>query len=205
MIEPVVSEKHPARRPDPSLSTIVRRLRQEKNLSMAELAERSGLAPSTLSKIENGQMSPTYETIISLAGGLDVDVSEIFSNKPGSPISGRRAITRARDGAVMKTPHYEYELLCADIANKKIIPLLTKIHARSVEEFKPLSVHPGEEFVYILDGEVMLYTELYTAVTLQPGDSCYFDSMMGHALVSVSQEPATILWVCSTVVSPLRG
>jgi transcriptional regulator with XRE-family HTH domain len=205
MQDPIVSERRLARRPDQSLSTIVRRLRQEKNFSMAELAERSNLAPSTLSKIENGQMSPTYETIISLANGLDVDVSEIFSNKPGSPIGGRRAITRANGGVVLKTPHYEYELLCADIANKKIIPLLTKIHARSVEEFKPLSAHPGEEFVYVIDGQIMLHTELYVAVTLSPGESCYFDSMMGHALVSVSEEPATILWACSTAVGPLSG
>lgn len=174
-------------------------------MSMGELADRSGLAPSTLSKIENGQMSPTYETILNLAAGLDVDVSELFAHKPTAPVSGRRAITRAGEGALMQSQHYQYELLCADIANKKLVPLLTKVHARSVDEFKPLSEHPGEEFVFVLDGRLRLYTELYAPADLAKGDSCYFDSMMGHALVSISEEPATILWVCSTVVSPLQG
>ncbi len=193
------------RHSDQALALIVRQLRQDEGLSLAELAERSGLAPSTLSKIENGQMSPTYETILSLAAGLGVDVSELFAHKPSAPISGRRAITRKDGGAKMETQHYEYELLCADIANKKLVPLLTKVNARSVEEFVPFSTHAGEEFIYVLDGKLTLFTELYAPSELEAGDSCYFDSMMGHALVSTSQQPATILWVCSNVVSPLRG
>lgn len=188
-----------------SLSVILRKLRKNAGLSIGELAERSTLAPSTLSKIENAQMSPTYETILSLANGLGVDVSELFAHKPSSPISGRRAVTRLGEGSKLKTGHYEYELLCADIANKKIIPLLTRINAHSVHEFEALVVHPGEEFVYVLDGSVTLHTELYAPTVLNAGDSCYFDSMMGHALVSASSEPATILWVCSNVISPLIG
>ncbi|WP_319568816.1 helix-turn-helix domain-containing protein [Cohaesibacter marisflavi] len=192
------------RQPPSTLAIIVRRLRKQNEQSIAQLAEHCQLAPSTLSKIENGQMSPTYETILSLANGLDVDVSELFSNKPGVPITGRRSINAAGSGAIMKTEHYEYELLCADIAKKKIVPLLTKINARSVDEFKPFSSHPGEEFIYILEGSVMLYTELYSPSELNVGDSCYYDSTMGHAIVCTSDEPATVLWVCSNVVSPLH-
>jgi transcriptional regulator with XRE-family HTH domain len=188
-----------------TLSVILRKLRKNAGLSIGELAERSTLAPSTLSKIENAQMSPTYETILSLANGLGVDVSELFAHKPSSPISGRRAVTRLGEGSKLKTDHYEYELLCADIANKKIIPLLTRINAHSVKEFETLVIHPGEEFIYVLDGSVTLHTELYAPTVLNAGDSCYFDSMMGHALVSTSSEAATILWVCSNVVSPLMG
>ncbi|MDQ1195412.1 MULTISPECIES: XRE family transcriptional regulator [Agrobacterium] len=188
-----------------SLSTTLRRLRQDGGFSIGELAERSGLAPSTLSKIENAQMSPTYETILSLAHGLDIDVSELFSHKPSTPISGRRAITRKGEGAVMTVGNYTYELLCADIANKKLVPLLTRIEARSVKEFEMLVTHTGEEFVYVLEGCVTLHTSLYATTVLNAGDSCYFDSMMGHALVSTSENPAVILWVCSNVISPLAG
>ncbi|MVA25014.1 XRE family transcriptional regulator (plasmid) [Agrobacterium vitis] len=204
-METETSQRSSPRAGTKSLSVILRKLRKNAGLSIGELAERSTLAPSTLSKIENAQMSPTYETILSLASGLGVDVSELFAHKPSSPVSGRRAVTRAGEGSKLKTSHYEYELLCADIANKKIIPLLTRINAHSVQEFETLVVHPGEEFVYVLEGSVTLHTDLYSPTVLNAGDSCYFDSMMGHALVSTSSEPATILWVCSNVISPLIG
>ncbi len=204
--EPGTAEKHrQSRKPSASLSFTLRRLRTEAGLSIGELAVRSGLAPSTLSKIENGQMSPTYETILNLGHGLDVDVSELFAHKPAQSVSGRRAVTRRDEGAKLQTGSYSYELLGADIAKKKLIPLLTRINARSIQEFETLVTHPGEEFVYVLEGRITLHTSLYAPTDLEVGDCCYFDSMMGHALVSTSEEPASILWVCSSVVSPLAG
>jgi transcriptional regulator with XRE-family HTH domain len=199
------SEKRGGRKHGHSLAVTVRRLRQEAGLTLGELALRCDLAPSTLSKIENAQMSPTYETILSLAAGLQVDVTELFAHKPSAPVSGRRTVTRKGEGAVLKTGTYEYELLCADIARKKFVPLLTRINARSIREFNTLVTHPGEEFIYILEGSVVLHTDLYAPTELKAGDSCYFDSLTGHAVVSSSDEPATILWVCSSVIDPLMS
>jgi hypothetical protein len=48
-------------------------------------------------------------------------------------------------------------------------------------------------------------TEHYAPLTLESGDSCYFDSTMGHALISAGEEAATVLWVCSRVVPPLTA
>lgn len=198
-------DKRGGRRHGHSLAATLRRLRQEAGLNLNELAQRSDLAPSTLSKIENAQMSPTYETLLSLASGLDVDVTELFAHKPSAPVSGRRTVTRKGEGAVLKAGTYDYELLCADIARKKFVPLLTHINARSTREFNTLVTHPGEEFIYVLEGSIVLHTDLYAPTELKAGDSCYFDSLMGHALISSSDEPATILWVCSNVVEPLIG
>jgi len=198
-------DKRGSRRHGQSLAATLRRLRQEAGLNLNELAQRSDLAASTLSKIENAQMSPTYETILSLASGLGVDVTELFAHKPSAPVSGRRTVTRKGEGATLKTGPYEYELLCADIARKKLVPLLTRINAHSIKEFNTLVTHPGEEFIYVLEGTVVLHTDLYAPTELKAGDSCYFDSLMGHALVSSSDEPASILWVCSNVIEPLVG
>jgi uncharacterized cupin superfamily protein len=96
-------------------------------------------------------------------------------------------------------------MLCTDIARKQLVPLLTTVHARSVSEFPALVTHAGEEFVYILNGVVTLTTEHYAPLTLAAGDSCYFDSTMGHALISAGEEAATLLWVCSRVVPPLTA
>ena len=187
------------------LSVIVRRLRHQAGLTLKDLGERSGLSSSALSKIENDQMSPTYDNIQRLADGLGIDVAELFAGRASTGIGSRLTVTRSGTGVRQRTSQYTYEMLCADIARKRFVPLLTTVHARSVTEFPNLVTHAGEEFVYILAGTVTLVTEHYAPLTLATGDSCYFDSTMGHGLISAGDEAATLLWVCSRVVPPLTA
>lgn len=195
----------PARKPEHSIAATLRRFRQDRGWTLNELARRCTLAPSTLSKIENGQMSPTYDTILSLAEGLEVDVAELFSVRQTLAVGGRRTVTPSGAGVVHKTLQYDYEMLCTDLANKQFVPILARINANSIEAFEMLIAHPGEEFVYVLSGSIELHTEFYAPTALEAGDSCYFDSSMGHALIRTSDQPAEILWVCSRVVAPLRS
>ncbi len=190
-------------RPEESIAEILRRRRKEAHLTLQELAERCKLASSTLSKIENGQMSPTYETIIRVADGLEIDVAQLFSGAKPHPVGGRRTVTRSGQGVARSTEQYSYEMLAADLTGKQFIPLLTTLNARSLESFPDLVRHVGEEFFYVLSGEVTLHTEHYAPAFFRVGDSCYFDSTMGHALVSTGEQPAKILWICSRVVAPL--
>jgi len=178
-----------------SFALIVRALRQRASLTLQELSRRSGLAVSTISKIENGQLSPSYETILRLADGLQVDVAELFNTEPSVNAAGRRSITRRGQGKVHPSPHYLYEMLCTDLSRKHIVPQVTRILARSVDEFGELPRHDGEEFVYVISGAIELYTEFYEPSRLDEGDAVYFDSTMGHALVSVGAGEATVLWV----------
>ena len=166
-------------------------------------AQAAGLARSTLSKIENGQMSPTYDTILSLAEGLDVDIADLVTGGRGQSVNGRKAVTRKGQGIVHRTPQYDYEMLCTDIANRQFVPLMAEVKARSIHSFDGMISHPGEEFVYVLRGRITLHTEFYAPTPLDTGDCCYFDSTMGHALINQTDEPATVLWICSRVVAPL--
>jgi quercetin dioxygenase-like cupin family protein len=84
------------------------------------------------------------------------------------------------------------------MSNKDMIPFKTRILARSFAEFDDWSRHTGEEFVYVLSGEIELFTEFYEPVRLQQGDSWYIDSRMGHRVISVSDENAEELWVSTT-------
>ncbi|WP_042697819.1 helix-turn-helix domain-containing protein [Azospirillum sp. B506] len=179
------------------LASTLKRLRSAARLTLQQLSERSGVSVSTLSKIENGQLSPTYEKIAALASGLGVEVGELFGQPPKPTPLGRRSITRAGGGMVHETDQYRYEALNADLPNKRLVPLVTTIKARSVEDFGELPRHDGEEFLYVLEGEVTVHTDFYTPFTLSTGDSCYFDSGMGHACVSGGAEDARVLWVCS--------
>ena len=176
----------------------IRRLRQVRKLTLQQLAEACDLAVSTISKVENGQMSPTYENIVRLATGLGVEVAELFSDPVATP-SGRRSITRAAGGTKLSTPHYEYEMLCTELTNRRFIPIHATVRAKDILEFPQLTRHEGEEFVYVLSGSVILHTEHYEPVRLEPGDSCYFASNMGHALVNGTTQDAKVLWISSHV------
>jgi transcriptional regulator with XRE-family HTH domain len=197
------SPQRPDKKRDESFGPRVRRLRQEAGLTLQELSVRAGLAFSTISKVEKSQISPTYENILRLADGLNVDVATLFSEKSVSITTGRRTVTRAGQGIQHRSPQYDYEMLCADIAQKQFVPLLTRLRAHDVAEFPALLSHQGEEFLYVLTGVVEIHTDQYLPLRLEMGDSCYFDSTMGHACVSAGPEDATILWVCSRVTAPL--
>lgn len=187
------------------ISGILRRLRRKAGLTLQDLADRCGLASSTLSKIENGLMSPTYDTILRVAGGLGIDIAELFTGSAMHDIGGRRTVTRSGQGVLRDTAQYSYEMLAAELSGKQFTPLLTTIAARSVADFPSLVRHSGEEFFYVLAGRVTLHTEHYAPTVLEVGDSCYFDSSMGHACVSSGEEPARILWICSRVMAPLTA
>ena len=182
------------------LPATLKRLRARAGLTLQQLGERAGISTSTLSKIENGQLSPTYEKIAALAQGLDIDVSELFSQAPRPIPLGRRSITRKGEGVKHESAQYLYEVLNADLSEKRFVPLVTVIKAHSVGEFRSLLRHDGEEFIYVLEGTVVLNTEFYAPTALNKGDAVYFDSAMGHACVSGSDMDAVVLWVCSHAV-----
>lgn len=181
------------------LATKLRMLRRNADLTLQQLSQRCGISVSTLSKVEHGQLSPTYEKIAALARGLEVNVGELFSPSQPSALRARRSVTRAGEGLVHSTPQYEYALLHADLADKRLIPLLTTIKAHERTAFPRLLSHDGEELLYVLQGKVVVHTDCYAPLELAAGDSCYFDSAMGHACVSGGLEDAQVLWVCSHI------
>ena len=177
----------------------VRGLRKDMGLTLEQAARQAGLARSTLSKIENGQMSPTYDALKTLATGLDISVPQLFTPPSTGQATGRRIVTRAGEGAHHATVTYEHELLAEGLTRKQMLPYRARVRARRMEEFDGWVRHDGEEFLYVLTGVIRLYTEFYEPVEMRRGDSAYYDGAMGHNVISVSPEDATILWVTSLV------
>jgi len=175
----------------------IKDLRQSQGMTLSDLSSQSGIGLSTLSRIENGQASVTFDNLARLASCLGVDVSTLMEKNIVNNPTGRRVVTRGGDGDVYQTSQYTYQMLCNDLAKKQFVPLLTRIERKTIEEFGPLSRHPGEEFVFVLEGKVTLYTEFYEPLSLSKGDSVYFDSMMGHAIVAPFG-PAQILWISTS-------
>lgn len=179
------------------LGARVRDLRKSRGWTLEQAANQAGLARSTLSKIENGQMSPTYDALRKLALGLEISVPQLFTPARTGQANSRMALTRDGAGAAHPTTTYEHELLAAALTRKAMLPYRARIRARKIEEFDGWVRHEGEEFLYVLTGIIRLYTEFYEPVEMRRGDSVYYDAAMGHNVISVSQEDAMILWVTS--------
>ena len=177
------------------LGARVRELRKERDWTLEQAANSAGLARSTLSKIENGQMSPTYEALKKLATGLDISIPQLFTAPARDQVTGRLAVTKAGDGQALATVTYEHELLAGALTKKSMLPYRTKIRARSMEEFDGWVRHDGEEFLMVLTGTIRLFTEFYEPLDLRRGDTAYYDAAMGHNVISTSDEDAAILWV----------
>ena len=179
------------------LAERVRALRKARGWTLEQAATAAGLARSTLSKIENGQMSPTYDALKKLAGGLDISVPQLFTPPRNPQAGGRMVVTLKGEGASHPTPTYDHRLLAAKLTAKKMLPYHARVRARSMEDFDGWVRHGGEEFLYVLTGEIRLLTEYYAPVDMRRGDSAYYDATMGHNVISLSREDAEILWVTS--------
>lgn len=179
------------------LGARLRALRKERGWTLAQAAEAVGLARSTLSKIENGQMSPTFEAVRKLASGMGISVPQLFTPPKSGKMLARRSITRAGAGRAHITATYEHEIIAADITHKRMLPYRATVRARAFEDFDGWVRHDGEELLYVLAGEVEFFSEFYEPVRLSVGDSAYYDATMGHNMISTSIEDALVLWVTS--------
>lgn len=184
------------------LGARLRAIRTEHGWRIADVSRMTGLAGSTISKVENGQMSLTYDKLLQLVHGLDLDFSVLFSATPPqsdpAPVTARRSVGRQGDIAYVDVEYYgSYGYLNTDIANKKMTPILGEVTARSVEEIGGLFKHSGEEFIYVLSGAIEVHTEFYNPVVLKVGESMYIDSSMGHAYVAAGDGPNRFICVCT--------
>jgi len=129
-------------------------------------------------------------------------MSELFSEPEASseaaPVTARRSLGKLDRAVRVNTPNYDYYYLCTELRRKRMIPVLTRIRAHNMQEFGALVRHPGEEYIYVVEGRIDIHTEFYDPVTLEAGESIYIDSNMGHAYVCAEGcQEAVVLGVCS--------
>jgi transcriptional regulator with XRE-family HTH domain len=180
--------------------SVLKGLRLANGWTLAEVSRRTGLPVSTLSKVENDKMSLSYDKLARISRGLEIDIGQLFSLEAAPPLSlvtGRRSINRAGEGRMIDTETYESIYTATDLLNKRFVPIVVEVHARSVSEFSEMIRHAGEEYTYVLEGTIELHTDLYAPVTLEAGDSIYFDSGMGHIYLAAGPGPCRVLSICS--------
>ena len=108
-------------------------IRTENKLTLEEASKRTGLARSTLSKIENEQISPTFSVMQKLASGLNIELPQLFTKPKETKVTGRRAVTLGGQGRPHATLTYEHDLLATQRRNKKMMTTKNRVHAKNLE------------------------------------------------------------------------
>jgi len=187
----------PASHPGPAL----RAARIDQGLTLRDLAARTGLPYSTLSKLENGKMAMTYDKLVRLAQGLGVDLGSLVTGRPPAeqapPAVGRRSVARAGKWFNASSERYRHHYPAADLLGKMMVPIIIEVTADDINSFGGLVRHAGEEYLYVLRGSMELHSDIYAPLPLNAGDSVYFDSGMAHGYIKTGTEPCEVLSVCA--------
>jgi transcriptional regulator with XRE-family HTH domain len=185
-----------------SLGNIIRRIRSERDWTLAEMSAVVGIPVSTLAKIEHDRLSLTYDKLLRLSERLGIGLPELFAMTPvpETPVAtGRRSIVGETNSITVVSRNYDDKYLCSELRKKIITPIIVDVKASSIEEFGPLITHDGEEFLYVISGSIVVHTSFYEPTEVKTGGGHYLDSQMGHAYVrAAGYDSATILVVCAS-------
>ncbi len=178
----------------------IKGIRESKNLTIEEISERSGLSTEQIVSIENNQNLPSLGPLIKIARALGVRLGTFMDDNDSLGPVITRAADRNREssisfsnGATDTRKHMEYHPLAQQKAGRHMEPFIIDVNPTDKLEYK-LSAHEGEEFIYVLEGELEIeYGK--KKYTLEAGDSIFYDSIVKHHVHGVAGKPAKILAV----------
>ncbi|MFS0722543.1 helix-turn-helix domain-containing protein [Paenibacillus sp. 1P07SE] len=169
-----------------SIGSRIRLIRKEQKRTQEEIADSCGFTKSLLSKIENDQSTPPVSTLVKIATALGVRVSDLIEEESKqTTVYNTSEHYRDRSKWIKTSKGYSFFAFASERRDKLIQPYL--ITARKGEVRQHGFTHEGEEFIYMLEGE-MNYKVGPTQYTLYPGDSIYFNSLEEHLLYPITDE-----------------
>ena len=178
----------------------IKGLRETKNLSINVIAERSGLTVEQIESIENDVNLPSLGPLIKIARALGVRLGTFMDDNDALGPIVCRAEDREKDssisfsnGATDARKHMEYHPLAQQKAGRHMEPFVIDINPEENPNFQ-LSDHEGEEFIYVMQGEVEIVYGKET-YTLKEGDSIFYDSIVKHHVHGAPGKSAKILAV----------
>ena len=183
----------------------LRHIRKQQKLTLTQLSKLCGVSASTLSRMENTDLSVNLEKLQRIAVTLGIDQSKLLASanlksdkKANSPekILARRSIERKGQAKVLNEGDMKTRYLFSDLRKKRMDVMHIELHPTPIEETEFIK-HPGEKLMYVLDGTIEIHSEYYTTTRFESGDAMYIDSNMWHCAIAIGAKPAKILVVFS--------
>jgi transcriptional regulator with XRE-family HTH domain len=178
-----------------TLGDRIRTVREMRGLSLDDISSRTGIDVPALNRIESNEMVPPLGQLIKLGKALDMKMGYFISpgvDKPMTVVRRGQGQSVARYGKKKSQQYgYLYESLAPEKANRMMEPFIVTLLPTSVEEF---SAHDGQEFLFVLEGEMKVKVGDRTEL-LHPGDAIYYDSTQPHLVKSATGAKTTILAV----------
>ena len=178
----------------------IKGIRESKNLTIEEISERSGLSADQIISVETDQNLPSLGPLIKIARALGVRLGTFLDDSDDLGPAICRAADREKDssisfsnGATDARKHMEYHPLAQQKAGRHMEPFVIDIHPHGQQEYQ-LSAHEGEEFIYVMEGEVEIVYGKETYI-LKQGDSIFYDSIVKHHVHGSAGKSAKILAV----------
>ncbi len=171
----------------------IRRLRQERRMTLQALADATGLSKPLLSQIENEQVIPPLATLLRISKAFKVELQTFFQEEGSNEKcilvrAGQSRKFQRRSSPGEEPPPYAYHSLAFGKKNRNLEPFLVEFEARQWREDLQVT-HDGEEFLFMLEGTLEFHYG-DQVMTLNPGDSVYYDSSEPHGYVSQGDGPA---------------
>lgn len=171
------------------------RLRAARGWTLQETAAHSGVSFSALSKIERSELSPTVNTLSKIAKGMGLSLAQLLEDDAPPMATGRRAVIRGAEGQRVGTGTCDNLVMATELSHRKMTPIRTRVRARELTAYGEWAVYQAEVFLTVLSGTVAIHSPNYAPVSLQTGDSIYYDASSGHLWLSESEEDAVVLWL----------
>jgi transcriptional regulator with XRE-family HTH domain len=186
---------------DGRIGTKITTLRESLGLTPEELAERSGCEVIVIQQLEAGELAPSLAPLIKITRALGCRLGTLLDDETEiGPVVTRKdeadSVTRFKGGSTDGSGQLDFYSLAAAKASKHMEPFVIEIAPASEGE-RAMSSHEGEEFIYVLEGdlEIEYGKDLYS---LAPGDSIYYDSIVPHEVRAGGGTAARILAVVYT-------
>ena len=166
------------------------------------MSEKSGIPVSTLSKVEHDRLTLTYDKLYQVSQRLGMRMSELFAETEPSAapaITARRSLGDIDQAVRVETPNYDYYYLCTELRRKRMIPVITKIRAKTSRSSASWSTMPARNSSTSSAARSSSTPNSTIPSCLAPGQSIYIDSSMGHAyLAAEGCDEAEVLGVMSS-------
>lgn len=176
------------------ISDKIRSLRKNNNLTLKELSEKTGLSISFLSQVENGTSSLAITSLKKIADALNVPINIFFGD-----CQNHNFLMKSEEQSKFKIEgsNTEYILLSGEFAERFLEALIVYIQPEEIHghQFN----HPGEEFVYVLEGAIIVNIDNKDYLA-KAGDSIHYPSKLPHYWVNPLKEQSKILTVLTPVI-----